>query len=100
MNGGLNVTNGLSVIPESDGDVTLPSNLYYNYPLYWKLPDSFLGDKVIFQFNRQKCTKYSLFRKTTMYFNLTLHLSLMLKLFIYMNLLRSSLMEDSYALKP
>lgn len=48
VNGGLNVTNGLSVIPGSDGDVTLPLNLYYNYPLYWKLPDSFLGDKVIF----------------------------------------------------
>lgn len=48
VNGGLNVTNGLSVIPGSDGDVTLPPNLYYNYPLYWRLPDSFLGDKVIF----------------------------------------------------
>ncbi|RLU21684.1 hypothetical protein DMN91_006060 [Ooceraea biroi] len=47
VNGGLNVTNGLSVIPDSDGDVTLPSNLYYNYPLYWSLPDSFLGDKVV-----------------------------------------------------
>ncbi|XP_014473552.1 PREDICTED: laminin subunit alpha-1 isoform X2 [Dinoponera quadriceps] len=47
VNGGLNVTNGLSVIPGSDGDVTLSSNLYYNYPLYWKLPDSFLGDKVV-----------------------------------------------------
>ncbi|XP_067203705.1 laminin subunit alpha-1 isoform X2 [Linepithema humile] len=47
VNGGLNVTNGLSVISESDGDVTLPFNLYYNYPLYWKLPDSFLGDKVV-----------------------------------------------------
>ncbi|XP_029679159.1 laminin subunit alpha-1-like [Formica exsecta] len=47
VNGGLNVTNGLSVIPGSDGDVTLPPNLYYNYPLYWRLPDSFLGDKVV-----------------------------------------------------
>lgn len=47
VNGGLNMTNGLSVIPGSDGDVTLSSNLYYNYPLYWRLPDSFLGDKVI-----------------------------------------------------
>jgi len=47
VNGGLNVTNGLSVIPGSDGDVTLSSNLYYNYPLYWRLPDFFLGDKVI-----------------------------------------------------
>ncbi|XP_025159598.1 laminin subunit alpha-1 isoform X2 [Harpegnathos saltator] len=47
VNGGLNVTNGLTVIPGSDGDVTLPSNLYYNYPLYWRLPDSFLGDKVV-----------------------------------------------------
>ncbi|XP_032674953.1 laminin subunit alpha-1 isoform X4 [Odontomachus brunneus] len=47
VNGGLNVTNGLTVIPGSDGDVTLPSSLYYNYPLYWRLPDSFLGDKVV-----------------------------------------------------
>ncbi|KMQ97151.1 laminin subunit alpha-1 [Lasius niger] len=47
VNGGLNVTNGLFVIPGSDGDVTLPPNLYYNYPLYWRLPDSFLGDKVV-----------------------------------------------------
>ncbi|XP_039307072.1 laminin subunit alpha-1 isoform X3 [Solenopsis invicta] len=47
VNGGLNVTNGLSVIPGSNGDVTLPTNLYYSYPLYWRLPDSFLGDKVV-----------------------------------------------------
>ncbi|XP_043271259.1 laminin subunit alpha-1 [Venturia canescens] len=47
LNGGLNVTNGLSTIPGSLGDVMLPSNLYYNYPLYWELPESFLGDKVV-----------------------------------------------------
>ncbi|KAL6255156.1 hypothetical protein P5V15_013489 [Pogonomyrmex californicus] len=47
VNGGLNVTNGLSVIPGLDGDVTMPTNLYYSYPLYWRLPDSFLGDKVV-----------------------------------------------------
>ncbi|KAK0081679.1 hypothetical protein PV325_011758 [Microctonus aethiopoides] len=47
LNGGLNVTNGLSIIPGTQGDVTLPANLYYNYPLYWQLPQSFLGDKVI-----------------------------------------------------
>ncbi|XP_076279706.1 wing blister isoform X1 [Lasioglossum baleicum] len=47
INGGLNVTNGLSTIPDLEGDVTIPSNLYYNYPLYWMLPDSFLGDKVV-----------------------------------------------------
>ncbi|XP_023288824.1 laminin subunit alpha-2 [Orussus abietinus] len=47
LNGGLNVTNGLSVIPGTEGDVTLSSNLYYNYPLYWQLPISFLGDKVV-----------------------------------------------------
>ncbi|CAK9806681.1 Laminin subunit alpha-1 [Anthophora quadrimaculata] len=47
INGGLNVTNGLSTIPDIEGDVTIPSNLYYNYPLYWKLPESFLGDKVV-----------------------------------------------------
>lgn len=46
LNGGLNVTNGLSTIPGTSGDVTLPANLYYNYPLYWQLPQSFLGDKV------------------------------------------------------
>nr|XP_012147088.1 PREDICTED: laminin subunit alpha-2 isoform X4 [Megachile rotundata]XP_012147089.1 PREDICTED: laminin subunit alpha-2 isoform X4 [Megachile rotundata] len=47
VNGGLNVTNGLATIPDVDGDVTIPSNLYYNYPLYWMLPEQFLGDKVI-----------------------------------------------------
>jgi len=60
VNGGLNVTNGLSVIPGSDGDVTLPTTLYYNYPLYWILPDSFLGDKVIFSLNMYQ---YSAFKK-------------------------------------
>ncbi|XP_015124906.1 laminin subunit alpha-1, partial [Diachasma alloeum] len=47
LNGGLNVTNGLSIIPGSEGDVILPANLYYSYPLYWQLPESFLGDKVV-----------------------------------------------------
>ncbi|XP_066580920.1 laminin subunit alpha-1 [Prorops nasuta] len=47
LNKGLNVSNGLSIIPGTDGDVILPLNLYYNYPLYWSLPDSFLGDKVV-----------------------------------------------------
>ena len=47
INGGLNMTNGLSTIPDVEGDVTIPSHLYYNYPLYWMLPESFLGDKVI-----------------------------------------------------
>ena len=46
LNGGLNVTNGLSIIPGSIGNVTIPANLYYSYPLYWQLPESFLGDKV------------------------------------------------------
>lgn len=48
VNGGLNMTNGLSTIPDTEGDVTIPAHLYYNYPLYWMLPDSFLGDKVFF----------------------------------------------------
>lgn len=47
INGGLNVINGFSTIPDVEGDVTIPSHLYYNYPLYWMLPESFLGDKVI-----------------------------------------------------
>ncbi|KAF3427281.1 LOW QUALITY PROTEIN: hypothetical protein E2986_11364, partial [Frieseomelitta varia] len=47
INGGLNMTNGLSTIPDVEGDVTIPSHLYYNYPLYWMLPESFLGDKVV-----------------------------------------------------
>ncbi|XP_015607311.1 laminin subunit alpha-1 [Cephus cinctus] len=47
LNGGLNVTNGLTIIPGTEGDVTLPSSLYYSYPLYWQLPKSFLGDKVV-----------------------------------------------------
>ncbi|XP_074102845.1 wing blister [Cotesia typhae] len=47
LNGGLNLTNGLSIIPGTSGDVTLPANLYYNYPLYWQLPQSFLGDKIV-----------------------------------------------------
>lgn len=46
LNGGLNVTNGLSIIPGTQGDVILPANLYYSYPLYWQLPEYFLGDKV------------------------------------------------------
>lgn len=46
VNGGLNMTNGLSTIPDTEGDVTIPAHLYYNYPLYWMLPESFLGDKV------------------------------------------------------
>ncbi|XP_017882648.2 laminin subunit alpha-1 [Ceratina calcarata] len=47
VNAGLNVTNGLTTIPDVEGDVTIPSNLYYNYPLYWMLPETFLGDKVL-----------------------------------------------------
>ncbi|KZC04266.1 Laminin subunit alpha-1 [Dufourea novaeangliae] len=47
LNGGLNVTSGLSTIPDNEGDVTIPSNLYYNYPLYWMLSEPFLGDKVV-----------------------------------------------------
>ncbi|XP_046413773.1 laminin subunit alpha-1-like [Neodiprion fabricii] len=47
INGGLNVSNGHSVIPGNEGDVTLPATLHFNYPLYWELPESFLGDKVI-----------------------------------------------------
>ncbi|XP_076178093.1 laminin subunit alpha-1-like [Ptiloglossa arizonensis] len=47
VNGGLNVTNGLATISDVEGDVTIPSNLYYNYPLYWMLPEPFLGDKVV-----------------------------------------------------
>ncbi|KAG7199623.1 hypothetical protein KM043_014226 [Ampulex compressa] len=47
VNGGLNVTSGLTVIPDVEGNITIPSNLYYNYPLYWRLPNSFLGDKVV-----------------------------------------------------
>ncbi|XP_061943056.1 laminin subunit alpha lam-3 isoform X4 [Apis cerana] len=47
VNGGLNMTNGLSTIPDTEGDVTIPAHLYYNYPLYWMLPESFLGDKVV-----------------------------------------------------
>ncbi|KAF7990369.1 hypothetical protein HCN44_000174 [Aphidius gifuensis] len=45
-NRGLNVTNGLSIIPEDIGDITLPQSFSYNYPLYWKLPVNFLGDKI------------------------------------------------------
>ncbi|XP_051174494.1 laminin subunit alpha-1 isoform X1 [Leptopilina boulardi] len=44
---GLNKTNGLTVIPETEGDVTFPSNLRPEYPLYWQLPKAFLADKVI-----------------------------------------------------
>lgn len=44
------MTNGLSTIPDTEGDVTIPAHLYYNYPFYWMLPDSFLGDKVFFFF--------------------------------------------------
>lgn len=40
--------NGLTIIPNTEGDVILPANLYYNYHLYWKLPETFLRDKVTF----------------------------------------------------
>ncbi|XP_035736479.1 laminin subunit alpha-1-like [Vespa mandarinia] len=45
-NNELDVMNGLTIIPNTEGDVILPANLYYNYYLYWKLPETFLRDKV------------------------------------------------------
>ncbi|KAJ8669684.1 hypothetical protein QAD02_000943, partial [Eretmocerus hayati] len=43
---GLNKSNQLYVVPGDGGDVTLPMNFYQEYPVYWQLPESFLGDKV------------------------------------------------------
>ncbi|CAB0032889.1 unnamed protein product [Trichogramma brassicae] len=45
-NSGLNKSNSLYVVPGTDGDVTLPMNFYREYPVYWQLPSTFLGDKV------------------------------------------------------
>ncbi|XP_066906769.1 laminin subunit alpha-1 [Halyomorpha halys] len=43
----LNITNNLRIIPSDDGDVELGVNYFFDAPVYWQLPDNFLGDKVL-----------------------------------------------------
>jgi len=42
----LNVLNNLIVIPESGSDVLIEKGVSFSAPLYWQLPQIFLGDKV------------------------------------------------------
>ena len=42
----LNVTNSLRVVPSQTGDVTLRLAAPLDTPIYWQLPQQFLGDKV------------------------------------------------------
>ncbi|XP_011501171.1 PREDICTED: laminin subunit alpha-1 [Ceratosolen solmsi marchali] len=43
----LNKINTLSVIPGTDGNVTLPIIFNREFPIYWELPESFFKDKII-----------------------------------------------------
>lgn len=42
----LNVTNNLRLIPGFTGIIEVGVNYLFDAPVYWQLPDSFLGDKV------------------------------------------------------
>ena len=42
----LNVTNNLRLIPGMSGNVEIGVNHLFDAPIYWQLPDAFLGDKV------------------------------------------------------
>nr|XP_018899369.1 PREDICTED: laminin subunit alpha-1 [Bemisia tabaci] len=44
---GLNVTNNLRIIPGDLGDVQIGVSFLFDTPVYWQLPASFLGDKVL-----------------------------------------------------
>ncbi|XP_068083310.1 laminin subunit alpha-1 [Anabrus simplex] len=43
----LNVTNNLYVIPGDAGDVRMGVSYLFSAPIYWQLPQQFLGDKVL-----------------------------------------------------
>ena len=43
----LNVTNNLRIIPGTDGDVRIGVSQMFDTPLYWRLPDTFLRDKIL-----------------------------------------------------
>lgn len=43
---GLNVTNNLRTIPGDTEDVKIGVSFLFDTPVYWKLPQQFLGDKV------------------------------------------------------
>lgn len=43
----LNVSNDLLVIPDSPDDIKIGVESLFTTPLYWSLPDMFLGDKVL-----------------------------------------------------
>ena len=43
----LNVTNNLRIIPGQDGDVMIGVSQMFDTPLYWRLPEIFLKDKVL-----------------------------------------------------
>lgn len=55
---GLNVTNNLRTIPGDTEDVKIGVSFLFDTPVYWQLPQQFLGDKV--------CTFFFFFRKTVM----------------------------------
>lgn len=42
----LNVTNNLRLIPGDSGDIDIGVNYLFDAPVYWQLPNDFLGDKV------------------------------------------------------
>lgn len=46
MNLDLNVTGGITLIPDTEGNVTIETNYELPAPLYWSLPKKFLGDRV------------------------------------------------------
>lgn len=39
-------TNNLHLIPSSSGNISIGSYVHFDYPLYFRLPKQFLGDKV------------------------------------------------------
>ncbi|XP_065226738.1 laminin subunit alpha lam-3-like [Planococcus citri] len=43
----LNVTNNLRLIPGETGDIEIGVNYLFDAPLYWQLPESFLGDRIL-----------------------------------------------------
>lgn len=42
----LNVINNLRLIPGFTGDVGIGVNYLFDAPVYWQLPNQFLGDRV------------------------------------------------------
>jgi len=42
----LNVTGGITIIPDVEKNITISTDDNLSYPMYWSLPKKFLGDRI------------------------------------------------------